>query len=196
MTGGTRPAPAAAGGRTAPPGADTAHVARIAGIAELPRLLQLVHAAYRGTASRAGWTTEADLLEGGRIDAGMLRELLVSLHDVVLRTGPHGTPGACCAVGRREDRVAFGMFAVAPSEQGRGTGRELLSAAERYAVQRWDATALHLSVIRQRTELIAWYERRGYVRTGETEPFPYGDERYGRPLRDDLELVVLRRALA
>jgi hypothetical protein len=71
----------------------------------------------------------------------------------------------------------------------------LLQAAERHARERWSAAALHLSVIAHRGELIAWYERRGYARTGETQPFPYGDERYGRPLRDDLELVVLRRAL-
>jgi GNAT superfamily N-acetyltransferase len=179
----------------ASPDGEADDAARIAGIAELPRLLQLVQSAYRGDTSRIGWTTEADLLEGGRIDAPMFRELLVSLRDVVLRTGPRGAPEACCAVGRRADRVVFGMFAVRPGGQGRGTGRALLAAAERYAVDRWDATELHLSVIRQRTELIAWYERRGYERTGDTEPFPYGDERFGRPLRDDLELVVLRRAL-
>jgi hypothetical protein len=47
----------------------------------------------------------------------------------------------------------------------------------------------------QRTELIAWYERCGYARTGERRAFPYGDARFGLPKRDDLEFEVLRKAL-
>lgn len=167
----------------------------VGGIAELPRVLALIQDAYRGEPSRAGWTTEADLLEGSRADADMVRPLLVSLHDVVLLTGERGRPEACCHVHHADGRASFGLFAVHPAAQGRGIGGALLQAAERHAVRRWSADALHLSVIGRRTELIAWYERRGYARTGETEPFPYGDERYGRPLQDDLELVVLRRAL-
>lgn len=168
---------------------------RIGGIAELPRVLALIQDAYRGEPSRAGWTTEADLLEGGRADADMVRPLMVSLHDVVLLRGERGNPHACCHVHHTDGRASFGLFAVHPSRQGRGAGGTLLQAAERHARERWSAAALHLSVIAHRSELIAWYERRGYARTGETQPFPYGDERYGRPLRDDLELVVLRRAL-
>jgi hypothetical protein len=53
-----------------------------------------------------------------------------------------------------------------------------------------------MTVIHLRDTLIAWYERRGYRRTGETEPFPYGDERFGIPRRDDLYFVVLEKALA
>lgn len=177
------------------PRADPAGRVRVGGVAELPRVLQLVQDAYRGAPSRAGWTTEADLLEGGRADADMVRPLLVSLHDVVLLRGERGNPDACCHVHHHRGRASFGLFAVRPALQGRGAGGALLRAAERHAVRRWSVDDLHLSVIAQRTELIAWYERRGYERTGESEPFPYGDERYGRPLREDLELVVLRRAL-
>ncbi|MDO9407068.1 GNAT family N-acetyltransferase [Patulibacter sp.] len=169
---------------------------RFAGITALPGVLQLVQDAYRGAPSRTGWTTEADLLDGGRTTPGLVADLMVSVRDAVLVVGEPTRPTACCAVGVSDDGAALGMFAVRPEAQGRGTGAAVLAGAERYVRDRWDASALHLSVIRQRTELIAWYERRGYAPTGRTQPFPYGDERYGRPRRDDLELVVLRRELA
>lgn len=175
-------------------GPDDAPV-RFAGVSALPGVLGLVQSAYRGAPSRAGWTTEADLLDGGRTDAALVREQLVSVRDAVLILGDPRAPTACCAVGVHDGRASLGMFAVRPAAQGRGTGAAVLRGAERYVRGRWAAAALHLSVIGVREELLAWYERRGYARTGETEPFPYGDERYGRPLRDDLELVVLRRLL-
>ncbi len=168
---------------------------RFAGIATLPGVLGLVQDAYRGATSRRGWTTEADLLDGGRTDAALVRALMVSTRDAVLVLGDPRAPEACCAVGQHDGRASLGMFAVRPDGQGRGTGAAVLAAAEAYVRDRWDPPHLHLSVIQQREELIAWYGRRGYAPTGETEPFPYGDERYGRPRRDDLELVVLRRAL-
>lgn len=168
---------------------------RFAGVATLPGVLGLVQSAYRGEASRAGWTTEADLLEGGRTTADLVLAQMVGLRDAVLVLGAARRPTACCAVGLHDDVARLGMFAVRPDAQGRGTGAEVLRGAERYVRERWDVRALELAVLRQRSELLAWYERRGYVRTGATVPFPYGDPRYGRPLRDDLELVVLRRPL-
>jgi GNAT superfamily N-acetyltransferase len=169
---------------------------RFAGITRLPGVLGLVQHAYRGEESRAGWTTEADLLDGGRTSAELVVDLMVSTHDAVLVAGDGIAPVACCAVGvDRDGRASLGMFAVRPAAQGHGVGAAVLAGAERYVRDRWVAAALHLSVIRQRTELIAWYARRGYAPTGETHPFPYGDDRYGLPRRDDLELVVLRRAL-
>ena len=52
-----------------------------------------------------------------------------------------------------------------------------------------------MTVIRQRDDLIAWYERLGYRWTGQTEPFPYGNERFGIPRRPDLEFLVLSKPL-
>jgi ribosomal protein S18 acetylase RimI-like enzyme len=83
------------------------------------------------------------------------------------------------------------MFAVAPDEQGSGLGKQLLAEAERVARDEWHCRAMRMTVIVQREELIAWYERRGYRRTGEYQPFPYGDERFGVPRRDDLRFEVL-----
>jgi GNAT superfamily N-acetyltransferase len=87
------------------------------------------------------------------------------------------------------------MFAVVPTRQGAGIGAQLLAEAERKAVAVWQALVMEMTVIAQRSELIEWYERKGYQRTGETRPFPHGDERFGVPRRDDLEFVVLAKSL-
>lgn len=174
------------------------HVAlatRPAGIADVAAIVALVESAYRGDSSRAGWTTEADLIDGRRTDAAMVCSALVAPSQVVLVAGPRQHPLACCSLTYRDGRVWLGLFAVDPGRQGKGIGDRLLSEAERYAAARWGVPELFLTVIAQRPELIAWYERRGFAPTGETEPFPYGDERYGRPRRDDLVLRVMRHVL-
>src|SRR5690606_28279470 len=94
-----------------------------------------------------------------------------------------------------ERQVAhIGMFAIRPALQGGGIGRALLAEAERVARAR-GARAAEMTVIEQRVELLAWYARRGYLPTGETEPFPYGNPRFGLPRRDDLRFVVLAKPL-
>ena len=103
---------------------------------------------------------------------------------------------ACCEVEDRGDGVAyFGMFAVEPALQAAGVGRAVLAAAEAYAAREWGSTTMEMTVIAQREELIAWYERRGYARTGETRPFPFEEMVGGGALRDDLHFVVLAKPL-
>jgi len=84
------------------------------------------------------------------------------------------------------------LLTIAPEQQDRGHGRVLLATAETYTRER-GAVAARMTVIRQREALIAWYQRRGYRRTGDIMPFPYEDASVGTPLRDDLELVVLEK---
>jgi GNAT superfamily N-acetyltransferase len=174
---------------------------RAAGIADVPAVVALVESAYRGEASKAGWTTEADLLDGRRTDADAVAEILAAPASCVLLafSGDDGDgcrPVACCQLNRAGERVAyFGMFAVQPARQAAGIGTQLLAAAEQYARAEWAATVMELTVIAQRTELISWYARRGYRPTGETRPFPYGDERFGVPRRPDLCFVVLAKPL-
>lgn len=157
---------------------------------EVPALVELVTSAYRGESSRAGWTTEADLLDGGRTDAeelsGLLPDLLVAERD--------GELVGCCALTPRGAMGYFGTFAVRPLLQGGGVGSVLLEAAERRAA-RLGLTAVEMTVLSGRTELIAYYVRRGYADTGETRPFPYGVERNGVPRTDDLAFSVLRKSL-
>ena len=160
---------------------------------EISEIVDLVQSAYRGDTSRAGWTTEEDLLEGQRVDAAMVQEIIDREQSIVLAATIDGRMASCCELTHRPDRgeVYLGMFAVDPSLQASGLGRQVLARAEQIAAQRWSARRMALTVIDLRTELIAWYERRGYERSGGTGDFPYGDERFGLPLRADLRFVEL-----
>jgi len=164
---------------------------------DVTAVVALVESAYRGDSSRAGWTTEADLLDGQRTDPeGVLAIINSSASTVLLGIATDGQLLACCQLERRDHDVCyFGMFAVSPVLQGGGIGREMLTEAERMAAQDWGARSMQMTVITQRRDLIAWYERRGYVSTGATEPFPHGDDRFGLPRRDDLAFEVLAKPL-
>lgn len=169
-----------------------------AGDGDVDAVVALVESAYRGDASRQGWTTEADLLEGQRVDAAMVRAVLDAPEALVLTARTGADLVACCelrAPAPGDGAAYLGMFAVRPEEQAGGVGRLVLEAAHREAARRWDARRMVLQVIEDRVELIAWYRRRGYEATGETVAFPYGDERFGRPTRPGLRFVVLARAL-
>ncbi|MFE6833802.1 MULTISPECIES: GNAT family N-acetyltransferase [unclassified Streptomyces] len=159
--------------------------------ADVPELVVLVESAYRGDASRAGWTTEADYLDGQRTDPDGVRAVIESPDSVLLVVERAGELVACCQLEHRGDHAYFGMFAVRPGLQGAGLGKEILAEAERRARETWGAKEMRMTVVNVREELIAYYVRRGYQRTGELSPFPYGDERFGVPLREDLAFELL-----
>ncbi|MFJ8942513.1 GNAT family N-acetyltransferase [Streptomyces sp. NPDC102395] len=163
---------------------------------DVDALVGLVESAYRGDSSRSGWTTEADILQGQRTDPEGVLEIVKSPDGKVLVAERDGRIVACCQLEHRGDHAYFGMFAVSPTEQGSGLGRTVLTRAEQLAREAWGATEMHMTVISVREELIAWYERRGYRRTGRMTPFPYGDERFGIPQRDDLQFELLVKELA
>lgn len=168
---------------------------RRATIDDSAALLALIGSAYRGDASRAGWTSEADLLGGQRIDATMLAAMLADDKQRLLLIEDADGIAACVNVERRDGCGYVGLVTVRPTGQGRGLGRQLLVAAEELIASDWRLPSAEMTVIRQRIELIAWYGRHGYLPTGETRPFPYGDARFGEPRRDDLEFVVLEKRL-
>lgn len=168
---------------------------RDATLADVDALVVLVTSAYRGDASRAGWTTEADLLDGNRIDPDVLREDLVRPRSRVLVGERDGELLACAHVAEEDGAGYFGMFSVRPTLQGGGIGKRLLDEAERVVRDEWRLPAMRMTVIDIRDELIAFYERRGYRRTGIYKPFPHGDERFGLPKRDDLRFEVLEKLL-
>jgi ribosomal protein S18 acetylase RimI-like enzyme len=169
---------------------------RPAVMADVPAIVALVESAYRGDSGRRGWTTESDLLDGQRTDAADVSARLDQPYGMILLAERDGVLLASCHIERRGDSGYFGMFAVDPQQQGDGLGKAVLAEAERIARETWQCRAMHMTVIVQRAELIAFYERRGYRRTGEFQPFPYGDERFGIPRRDDLRFEVLRKELA
>ena len=163
---------------------------------DLPALHALIESAYRGESARAGWSHEADLLEGQRTDIAALDEALgdPSQQLLVLRDGDRLR--ACVSLSRRDDALAYlGLLTVDPRQQATGVGRIVLAAAEDHARAEFGADRIEMTVIRQRRELIAWYQRRGYALSGESRPFPSDDPRFGIPKQNDLEFVVMEKRL-
>jgi len=163
---------------------------------DVPALHRLIESAYRGDSAKAGWTHEADLLGGQRTDEAELRDILADASRVLLLAEIDGVLTGCVQVAKQCEGLAYlGLLTVDPRRQAGGLGRWLIAAAEAEAIDRFGATRMEMTVIRQRAELIAWYERRGYRLTGETRPFPLDDERFGLPQTRELEFVVLEKAL-
>ncbi len=158
-------------------------------------VVALVESAYRGESSRRGWTTEADFLDGQRTDHAGVREALARVDGLILLAEDERGVAACMQLEQRSEACHFGLFAVRPAGQGLGLGGALLDEAERYARERWRAREMRMEVISIRIELIDWYRRRGYRETGETLPFPYGDERFGLPRREDLRFMCFHKRL-
>jgi ribosomal protein S18 acetylase RimI-like enzyme len=164
--------------------------------ADIPALHDLIQSAYRGEASRAGWTTEADLLDGQRTDAEDLAAILADPKQALLTVWRDGALLGCVLIADQGGGTGyFGMLSVSPTLQGGGLGRTLVEAAHGAMAERFGSRRVRISVFPQRETLIAWYQRLGYGATGETLPFPYGDLRFGLPKRDDLHFVVMERAL-
>lgn len=153
----------------------------------------LVNSAYRGDSSRAGWTTEADLLDGTRTDADALRELLQKSDTTVLKYIENGSILGCVELRNEKGKIYLGMLTVRPYLQGKGIGKELLQAAETHALE-MGCSAIFMTVISIRKELIDWYVRHGYRATGEKKPFAFTDPRFGQP-RQPLEFIVLQKEL-
>lgn len=169
---------------------------RSANLSDVPQILELVQSAYRGDSSRQGWTTEADLLDGGRAFTDEVSSIIRAADNKVILLETAGRLRASVHIKKQAQGLAYlGMFAVAPEQQNQGLGKRLLQYAEAVAVADWQCQRMEMTVIHQRQELIAWYQRRGYKLSGEQRQFPYGDTRYGIPKRQDLILDVLTKSI-
>ncbi len=159
-----------------------------------PVVVTIVNHAYRGPADDRGWNSEADLVAGDRITLPRLRQ---DLSDnprarLLVHRGVDGRPHGCVWVEPEDDGGwYFGMLAIAPQAQAGGVGKRMLAAIDDH-VRAHGGRRLRITVINVREALIAWYERRGFVRTGEVEPLPEG---IGRTLRDGMNFVVLAKDL-
>lgn len=165
-------------------------------------LVQLVNESYRGLSSQKGWTTEAHLLGGQRIDSEMLLAmihgdeetiLLAEDEDITDENGQAQVIG-CVHLKKQGTAMYLGMLTVKPTLQTKGLGKQLLEESEAFG-HYWDCNQIEMTVISSRTELIDYYVRRGFKVTSEKRPFPYGNERFGQPLVQDLEFVVLKKPL-
>lgn len=158
---------------------------------DIPLLNILVNGAYRGDSSKEGWTTEADLLDGIRINEEVLTGLLQQSNSIILKyTEEHKIVG-CVHLKKEDNKIYLGMLTVSPKLQNKGIGKILLAAAEEEARKR-NCTAVFMSVISIRTELINWYKKHGYVYTGKVKPFPENDSRFGIP-KQPLQFIILEK---
>jgi len=162
--------------------------------ADTDQIVALVNSAYRGESSKQGWTTEADLLDGQRTDIEEITKLIATPDSMILLCYSDQELIGSVHLERSERGAYLGMFTVKPTLQGRGIGKRFMEEAERMAQQEWGATTIMMLVITLREELIAFYERRGYRRTGKFEEFP-NDIRYGIPKASNLQFELLEKRL-
>lgn len=162
--------------------------------ADIAELTVLVNSAYRGDSSKKGWTTESHLLDGNRIDEDAIAGYLATPGIFILKhTDDKGSISGCVYLEDKGDALYLGMLSVSPLIQATGIGRILLLEAELLASQ-LGLPVINITVISTRTELIEWYQRRGYKATGEVRPF-HCDERFGIP-RETIELIVMEKTLS
>lgn len=161
---------------------------------DIPELVKLVNSAYRGESSKKGWTTEADLLDGIRTDEEGMGELIDKDGSVMLKCEDRDSNLIGCVNLQDQDgKLYLGMLTVSPGLQGSGIGKQLLAAAEEYAVNNGFGKIV-MTVISVRKELIDWYKRKGYNVTLEKKPFPLDNPKFGIP-RQFLEFIVMEKKL-
>lgn len=164
-----------------------------ANIQDIPSLLHLVNNSYRGEKARKGWTHEADIVDGDvRIDESSLKEMIQNPNAVVLKYVENDKVIGCVHLEKQSHKLYLGMLSVLPQKQAQGVGKKLLKASEAFAKEN-NFNTIEMTVISMRNELIAWYERNGYKKTGETKPFP-DDGKFGNP-KQPVEFIVLQKKL-
>jgi ribosomal protein S18 acetylase RimI-like enzyme len=169
------------------------HISK-ATLTDVTALNLLINSAYRGESSKAGWTTEADILGGQRTDEEDLKTIISKEDCTVLKyTNDAGELISCVRLEKHDSKMYLGMLTVSPVLQGGGIGKQMMAASEKLAKQE-NCIAVYMQVIKGRDELIAWYERQGYSNTGERKPFPMSDPRFGIP-KKGLEFIIMQKGL-
>jgi len=166
---------------------------RIATVADLPALNTFVNSAYRSESSKKGWTTEAALLGGIRTSEASLNEMISRNNAIILLAEEDSQLKGCVYLEQQDDALYLGMLTVHPELQGKGLGAQLMMAAELKAKE-LRCNKIKMTVITIRKELVAYYQRKGYVDTGERKPFP-DDPDFGIP-RQPLEFMVMEKTIA
>ncbi len=165
---------------------------RIANKADAKAIAQLVNESYRPKYRGQGWTHEADLISGERINAAQIAEAIASDGSIILLGFSGSEAIASVHIEKDGDNCLIGMLAVSPGGQGRGVGKEMLSQAECYANMKFNSKKFTMLVISARSELISFYLRRGYQKTGAVMDYPLSAGA-GAPKRTDLKVEVLEK---
>ena len=169
---------------------------RTANLHDAAAIAALVNFVYRGESGLRSWTGESHLLDGQRTDTGAVEEIIKGEDSkILLASDEHAKILGCVHIKKTAEGCYLGMLTAHVDSQKRGLGSSLVAEAERFARAEFNSQKMHMTVISVRAELIDWYLRRGYVLTKEMRPFPYGNERFGKPKRDDLQFVVLEKDL-
>jgi len=161
---------------------------------DAPELAQLVNAAYRGDTGRQGWTTEADLIDGSRTDAELIKAVIEKPDSMILKYVENNELLGCVELRKEGDKLYLGMLTVNPTIQGKGIGKALLKASEQEALNQ-NCNAIFMNVLTVRKELIDWYVRHGYSDTGERKPFAFTDPRFGFP-KQKLEFMIMEKIIS
>ncbi|PWT96641.1 MAG: GNAT family N-acetyltransferase [Bacteroidetes bacterium] len=161
---------------------------------DIPELLKLINSAYRGEDSRAGWTTEAGfLISDARIDAPSLEQMMKEKDAAIMKfVDDQNRISGCVYLQKQNSKLYLGLLAVSPILQGAGIGKKLLKVADDRG-RELECDSIKLKVISIRKELIDWYERHGFNKTGELQPFPH-DDNFGLATME-LQLLVMERKL-
>ncbi|RZL38116.1 MAG: GNAT family N-acetyltransferase [Pedobacter sp.] len=166
-----------------------------ANVQDVPVLNKLINSAYRGAESKKGWTTEAEILGGLRIDEDALKSYFSKGNSCILKyTDKNGIISGTVYLELKKPELYLGMFAVSPMVQGKGIGKLLLAEAEVLALKN-SCDRIAITVISSRTELIEWYERNGYISTGTSIAFEEISGRFGEPKQTDIRLIAMEKRL-
>jgi ribosomal protein S18 acetylase RimI-like enzyme len=159
---------------------------------DIPAINTLVHSCYRGEESFQGWTSEAKLLGGHRTTPDRLkREMNTPGSQILKGLDNNGEVIACVLAEKDATKMHVGMLCVQPTLQGAGIGKQMMAAVADLARSE-NCTALQIHVLTARESLVGWYERHGFHKTGETEPFPEATHEFGIP-RQPLEFYILEK---
>jgi len=166
----------------------------LATLKDIPALVALINSAYRGEASKKGWTTEANLLKGElRTDATTIEQLMQTREALFLKyINEENEIEGCVYLHKKGNKLYLGMLSVSPALQAKGIGKQLMNEASGYAKQE-GCQSIFMRVISVRHELINWYEKQAYCKTGQTEPFPT-DDRFGVPTQP-LEFLIMEKMI-
>lgn len=165
---------------------------RTASESDAEAISQLVNKAYRPESGASGWTHESNLVSGSRTSLAQVVEIMSKPDSVILVGLKDSQIVACVHVEKDGNNSHIGMLAVNPMLQGAGAGKQILEHAERFASASFGSEKFIMVVVSSRSELISFYLRRGYQKTGTIMDYPLSAGA-GIPRHDGLKIEVMEK---